>query len=138
MSTRKNYSREFKLEAVRLLDTSEQPSSELARELGVKRTLLYRWRDEVRAKGEAAFRGSGRPTKDQESEVSRLRRELKRVTEERDILKKAAVGSTDHCNTYNKFSIKMRCSNENQNTHQIYSSRTSRFMGEMAARGVIK
>jgi len=91
MSTRGQYSREFKIEAVRLLDRGEKPSSELARQLGVKRTLLYRWRDAVRTKGEAAFRGSGRPVADQEQDVTRLRRELKRVTEERDILKKAAA-----------------------------------------------
>ena len=60
--------------------------------LGVKRTLLYRWRDEVAARGEAAFRGQPRRTPSaQTSEVARLRRELAAVREERDILKKAAA-----------------------------------------------
>ena len=55
MSKRGRYPKEFKLEAVRLLDKGDKPASELAMELGVKRTLLYRWRDQINAKGEAAF-----------------------------------------------------------------------------------
>ncbi|MEW5758718.1 MAG: transposase [Candidatus Omnitrophota bacterium] len=91
MDVRGRYPKEFKLEAVRLLNAGEKPASELAMELGVKRTLLYRWRDQIRGKGEAAFSGSGRPKLDQMSEVARLKKELKEVTEERDILKKAAA-----------------------------------------------
>jgi transposase len=85
------HSKEFKVEAVRLLELGEKRASELALELGVKRTLLYRWRDQLRKKGEAAFSGGGRPRNDQLSEVARLKKELKEVTEERDILKKAAA-----------------------------------------------
>lgn len=91
MKGRGRYPKEFKIEAVRLLDTGEKPASELAMELGVKRTLLYRWRDQMRAKGESAFRGSGRPKLEEMSELARLRKGLKEVTEERDILKKAAA-----------------------------------------------
>ena len=85
------YTREFKREAIRLLNMGEKPANELAMELGVKRTLLYRWRDQLRAKGEAAFSGGGRPKNDQLSEIAKLKKELKEVTEERDILKKAAA-----------------------------------------------
>jgi len=85
------HTKEFKQEAVRLLELGEKPASEVARELGIKRTLLYRWRDELRKKGEAAFSGSGRPRDDQMSEIVRLKKELKEVKEERDILKKAAA-----------------------------------------------
>lgn len=85
------YPKAFKIEAVRLLSSGDKPASELAMELGIKRTLLYRWRDQFEAKGEAAFSGSGRPRNDQLSEVSKLKKELKEVTEERDILKKAAA-----------------------------------------------
>jgi len=61
-------------------------------ELGIKRTLLYRWRDQAKRSGDLAFSGrTGRPKNDQLSEVSRLKKELKDVTEERDILKKAAA-----------------------------------------------
>ena len=91
MGKRGRYSKEFKVEAVRLLQAGEKTGSELALELGVKRTLLYRWKDQVEQKGEASFGGSGRPKKDQQSEISKLKQELKEVKEERDILKKAAA-----------------------------------------------
>jgi len=86
------YTKEFKLEAIRLLSSGDKPVSEIAMELGVKRTLLYRWRDQVRESGDLAFsRTTGRPKNSQLSEVARLKKELKDVTEERDILKKAAA-----------------------------------------------
>jgi len=85
------HTKEFKVEAIRLLELGERPASELARGLGIKRTLLYRWRDELRGKGDAAFSGAGRPRGDQLSEIVRLKKELKEVKEERDILKKAAA-----------------------------------------------
>ena len=86
------YPKEFKIEAIRLLNAGDKPASELAMELGVKRTLLYRWRDQLQEKGDAAFSGCpGRPKNDQLSEIARLKKELKEVKEERDILKKAAA-----------------------------------------------
>ena len=91
MDERKQHTREFKLEAVRLLDHSAQPATEIALQLGIKRTLLYRWRDEVRTKGDAAFGGSGRRLAHSEDELMRLRRELALLREERDLLKKAAA-----------------------------------------------
>ena len=91
MSRRGRYPKEFKIEAVRLLNESDRPAAEISRELGVKRSLLYRWRDEINQKGDKAFEGSGRPTIEEMSEMSRLRRELEAVKEERDILKKAAA-----------------------------------------------
>lgn len=91
MKKRGRYPKEFKIEAVRLLNSGDKPASELAMELGVKRTLLYRWRDQLKAKGELAFSGSGRPKNDQLDEVIKLKKELKEVSLERDILKKAAA-----------------------------------------------
>ncbi len=92
MKGRGRYTKEFKIEAIRLMDSGDKPISEIAMELGVKRTLLYRWRDQVRENGESVFSGkSGRPRNDQLSENARLKKELKEVTEERDILKKAAA-----------------------------------------------
>jgi transposase len=86
------YTKEFKVEAIRLMDSADKPISEIAMELGVKRTLLYRWRDQSKENGESAFLGKiGRPKNDQLSEIERLKKELKEVTEERDILKKAAA-----------------------------------------------
>ena len=91
MEKRGRYPKEFKMEAVRLLNAGDKPTSELARELGIKRTLLYRWKDQLETKGKSAFSGSGRPRNDQLNENARLKKELKDITEERDILKKAAA-----------------------------------------------
>ena len=90
MQKRKTFSRGFKLEAVRLLERSDKSAAEVARELGIRRNQLYKWKEQLQAKGEAAFPGQGRPAGDSEAEIARLKRELERVTEERDILKKAA------------------------------------------------
>ena len=91
MQKRKRFTKEFKLEAVRLLNKGDRPAAELARELGINRNQLYKWQEEVAGRGEAAFPGQGRPTSDKEAEIASLKRELERVTEERDILKKAAL-----------------------------------------------
>jgi len=91
MKKQGRYPKEFKIEAVKLLNLGDKPASELARELDVKRTLLYRWKGQVTEKGELAFSGSGRPKNDQLSENVRLKKENARLREERDILKKAAA-----------------------------------------------
>lgn len=85
------YPKEFKLEAIRLLNEKEKPIADIARELGVKRTLLYRWRDEFNGKSEEAFEGRPGPKPDKKSELAKLRQENKELKEERDILKKAAA-----------------------------------------------
>lgn len=91
MSKYQRYPRAFKIEAVRLLAAGEKPASEIARNLGIRRNQLYKWREEMRGKGEAAFARPGRRPANEEAEMARLRRELARVTEERDILKKAVA-----------------------------------------------
>lgn len=89
---RTTFSKEFKLQAVELLELGQKNPTELAMELGIRRNQLYKWRDQLKLHGKgSAFNGPGRPPEDQQSEVERLRRELARVTEERDILKKAAA-----------------------------------------------
>ena len=89
MIRQRRHTNEFKLEAVRLLKEGGKPASEIAMQLGIKRELLYRWRDQLN--GGEAFRSPGRPKAEQTSELNRLRQELKEVKEERDILKKAAA-----------------------------------------------
>ncbi len=64
--------------------------TQLARELGIRRNQLYKWQREFQARGAGAFPGSG-ARKERTTEITRLKRELARVTEERDILKKAAM-----------------------------------------------
>jgi len=93
MTKRTTYTKEFKEEAIRLLERGDKPAIELARELGIRRNLLYKWQEQLRAKGEAAFSGPGRPQSDsgKDAEIARLKRELEQVKEERDILKKAAA-----------------------------------------------
>lgn len=91
MTKRKTFSKEFKLEAVRLLEQGDRPPNDIALELGIRRNQLYKWRSQIHDQGENAFRGSGRRPLDQRDEVTRLRKELAEVTLERDILKKAAA-----------------------------------------------
>ncbi len=93
MKKRQQFSREFKREAVRLLEAGKKPGADLARELGIKRNQLYKWKEEVEAHGEQAFPGHGRRPSlgSQAEENARLKRELKRVEEENEILKKAAA-----------------------------------------------
>ena len=90
MGKRQSFTREFKLEAVRLLRSSGRPAAEVARELGVRRNQLYKWQAQAAAHGKEAFPGSGRQPKPAD-ELARVKRELARVTEERDILKKAVT-----------------------------------------------
>src|SRR5215470_7838421 len=84
----KFYSKEFKLEAVRLVKRSGKPMSQIARELGISDSALYHWSKQLAEQGEQAFPGSGHQTA-QEEELRRLRRELEVTRQERDILKKA-------------------------------------------------
>lgn len=87
---RQTFSREFKLEAVRQLDLGEKPAADLARELGIPRNRLYKWREQLQAKGEdTAFPGQGR-RRGADAELAELKRENERLREENDILKKAA------------------------------------------------
>jgi transposase len=91
VSKYQQYTKEFKLEAVRLLEHGDQSVTELALRLGIRRNLLYKWQAQLRGKGDAAFGGPGRRPASEDSEVACLKRELARVTEERDMLKKAAA-----------------------------------------------
>jgi transposase len=85
------YTKEFKLEAIRLMNESDRPASQIAMELGIRRNQLYKWKEQMNKTGDVASPKKGRPRKDDQSEVSRLKQELKRLKEENEILKKAAV-----------------------------------------------
>lgn len=80
------FSAQFKREAVRLLETSDKPITQLALELGVPRNRLYKWRDTLRSQGDGAFPGSGYRSLEQ-LEIARLKRELADAREENAILK---------------------------------------------------
>ena len=85
---RKKYTREFKMEAVRLLETSGKSATQLERELGIGKGNLWRWKRDFAADGEDAFPGHGRLTPEQER-FRKLERENEILRQERDILKKA-------------------------------------------------
>jgi transposase len=87
---RRRYTREFKLEAVRLWQTTEKRAREIEDDLGIAHGLLYRWKSRLTAKGEDAFTGQGRMSATDE-EIRCLKRELEIVKQERDILKKAVA-----------------------------------------------
>ena len=84
----KQYDREFKIRAVRLLETSGKSAVQLERELGTGKGNLSRWKRQFATDGEDAFPGHGRLTPEQE-ELRQLKRENKILRQERDILKKA-------------------------------------------------
>jgi transposase len=83
----KVYTREFKAQAVQLAQTSGKSIVQVARELGISDTSIHQWRKELAQHGKEAFLGSGHQTA-LEEENRRLKRELERVQQERDILKK--------------------------------------------------
>jgi transposase len=89
---RRQFTREYKLEAIRLVKKG-QSVGQVAAALGIRPDMLRTWKRQVEVddSGEKeVFRGHGRVTS-QEQELRRLRGELERVTEERDFLKKAAA-----------------------------------------------
>ena len=85
---RKSYSREFKMEAVRLITEKGYSIAEASRNLGVEYSVLRRWKQQLAADPQNAFPGKGK-LRAPDEELRRLQRELNRVREERDILKKA-------------------------------------------------
>jgi len=90
---RRTFTPQFKKDAVALLKEGRS-ASDVARSLGIARSLLQRWRDQLGEEPEAPFPGTGRrrPAVD---EVRRLQQQLRDVTEERDILKKALAYFAD-------------------------------------------
>ena len=84
------YTKQFKLEAIRLAEESGKPGAQVARELGLRVNQIYKWKQQLEAGGEDAFAGSGQRNGLQ-AENDRLRQELASTREENAILKKAAA-----------------------------------------------
>ena len=82
---RKQYTDEFKQEALQLWAASEKSAVEIEQDLGITAGLLYQWKRADKQKVQAAADGSAAET----AELRRLRKELELVKQERDILKKA-------------------------------------------------
>jgi transposase len=87
---RKTYTREFKLQAVRLMTEQNLSVSEVARQLGVSDNCLRLWRQAAVQQGAAAFPGQGNLSAEQD-ELRRLRALVQKLRAERDLLKKAAA-----------------------------------------------
>lgn len=82
---RRQYSEEFKRETAQLMETSSKPVAQIAREMGIKDNVLYRWRRQF---GQAAS-SNGHSVAELEAELKHLRRENVVLRQERDALKKA-------------------------------------------------
>jgi transposase len=87
---RQQYPPEFKLEAVRLSNEGTRTVAAVAADLGIAANQLHRWRRQHAQSGVHAFPGNGKVSS-QDEELHHLRQELRRVTEERDFLKKATA-----------------------------------------------
>ncbi len=88
MTKRRQYSPEFKREAIALTQQPGVSCRQIALEIGINPNLLSRWKRESEAATDNAFQGSGSP---RDEEVAQLKRELARVKKERDFLREAAT-----------------------------------------------
>jgi transposase len=88
MSKRSRYSPEYKREAIALVRRSRTSCRQVALEIGISPNMLTRWVREADSAGSKAFAGAGSP---RDEEVARLKRDLARVTKERDFLRDAAA-----------------------------------------------
>ena len=89
---RKRYTKEFKLEAIRLAESSGKPIAQIEQELGITNGLLGKWCEKYKDEGPEAFPGEGnlKPT---EERIRDLERENMRLRQEREILKKCSASS---------------------------------------------
>jgi transposase len=86
--TQRTFTKEFKVEAVQLVESSKKSLTQIARDLGIADSTLHHWCKLFSEQGEQAFPGSGHQTP-QEEEIRQLKRENDLLRQERDILKKA-------------------------------------------------
>ena len=84
----RHFSREFKRDAVQLVTEKGVSVGKVARELDIHPNLLHLWRRRFLAQGDKAFTGRGR-IRPEVAEIRGLRKQLEKVRQERDILKKA-------------------------------------------------
>ena len=87
---RRSYSREFKVQAVKMITEQGLSIREVSRDLGVSETVIRNWKRKLAQEGDQSFPGNGRLPADQE-EIRRLREENRQLRMERDILKKATA-----------------------------------------------
>ena len=90
MAQRKQYTRQFKLEALELQRTSGKSAAQIERDLGLYPGQLHAWKRQLKHDDAEAFPGSGN-LKESKAELRRLRRQIEVLQQEREILKKAVV-----------------------------------------------
>jgi transposase len=96
MVSRRSFTREFKIETVRLATSSDSSVYQIASDMGIHPTTLFRWVKQFSEKPEAAFPGRGHMASSEAETIRQLKRENERLKMERDILKKAmAIFSSD-------------------------------------------
>lgn len=87
---RKKYSKEFKMDAIALVQDQGYSVTDAARSLDINDNMLRRWIAELKGGDDKAFRGNGKLT-DEQAEIRSLKEKVKRLEMEKDILKKATV-----------------------------------------------
>jgi len=90
MGKRKKYTKEFKLDAIGLVQEQGYSQAEAARSLGINANMLSRWMREHEKEDVKCFRGNGVMTEEQER-IRELEKRVKRLEMEKEILKKATV-----------------------------------------------
>ncbi len=90
MGPKRRFDKAFKVEAVRLVVEDELSARQVERDLGLSQGTVARWKRELAGDPVVAFPGTGHQ-KPLEAENRQLRRDLGRMTRERDILKKAVA-----------------------------------------------
>ena len=87
---REQFSKEFKLEAIRLYESSQKSAAQIEADLDLPGGMIHKWRRRYQGQGPAAFVGKGHQN-ELEAEIKRLRRELEVAGQERDSLKAAVI-----------------------------------------------
>ena len=85
------YSKEFKINTVKLMVEEGQSLRETARQLGVSEQTLCAWKRKWRSDGQQAFPGSGNSATEEDEELRRIKDENRKLRRERDILKEAVA-----------------------------------------------
>jgi transposase len=92
------YTQQFKLEAIRLMNEADQPTIQVARELGIRVNQLYKWKKQLEDKSTTAFSRTRKAPEvkdtivaDKDAEIKALNQKIERLEAEKGILKKAAA-----------------------------------------------
>lgn len=100
-NTRNRYNREFKLEAIKLVEEHGRNITEVAQSLDIGKSTLHKWLSQYRKEIQGEAPATGKALTAEQLEIQQLRKQVKQLTMERDILKKAsALLALDNLNVY--------------------------------------